>query len=121
MKDSDIRQIILEIEEIKVMAQLRAVRDALKGEKEQPVNDDNQRASQVTYVYEILKETMHPLHVTEIISMAKERFGIDLLRESIVSALLKKVYRFDRFIKTGPNTFGLIEYRDRYSTQEKEG
>ena len=109
MKDSDIRQIILEIEEIKVMAQLRAVRDALKGEKEQPVNDDNQRASQVTYVYEILKETMHPLHVTEIISMAKERFGIDLLRESIVSALLKKVYRFDRFIKTGPNTFGLID------------
>ena len=121
MKDSDILQIILEVEEIKIMAQLRAVRNALKGEKEQPDNDDNQRVSQITYVYEILKEAKRPLHVSEIISMAKEGFGIDLLRESIVSALLKKVYRFDRFIKTGPNTFGLLEYIDRYSTQEKEG
>ncbi|MDD2230135.1 MAG: HTH domain-containing protein [Candidatus Cloacimonetes bacterium] len=121
MKDNDIRRIILEVEEIKAMARLRAVRNALKGEKEQPVDDDNQPVSQVTYVYDILKEVKHPLHVSEIISVAQERFGIDLLRESIVSALLKKVYRFDRFIKTGPNTFGLIEYRELYATQEKDG
>ncbi len=34
MENDEIRQTLLEVEEIKLKAQLRAVREALKGEKE---------------------------------------------------------------------------------------
>jgi len=121
MKDDDIRQAILEVEEIKLKAQLRAVREALKGEKEPLLNNEDKRMSQVGYVYLLLKSANTPLHVTEIIDKCRDKFGIELYRESIVSALLKKVNRMDRFIKTEPNTFGLIEYRELYRSQEKEG
>jgi hypothetical protein len=38
---------------------------------------------------------------------AKEQYGVDLDRESIVSALTKKVKKGALFVRTGPNTFGL--------------
>jgi len=121
MKDNDIRQAILEVEEIKLKAQLRVVREALRGKSEPLPGDDTKRISQIEYVYQLLKNETTPLHVKDIISKCKDKFGIDLDRESIVSALLKKVYRMDRFIKTGPNTFGLSEYREMYRSQQKEG
>lgn len=121
MKDNDIRQTVLEVEELKLKAQLRAVREAIKGE-EQPLPEDGQkRKSQVGYVYDILRAARRPLHVTEIIEQCREKYDIELYRESIVSALLKKINRMDRFIKTGPNTFGLSEYRDLYRSQKQEG
>jgi hypothetical protein len=45
--------------------------------------------------------------VTEIIRQAKKRFGVTLDRESMVSALSKKVKKGVTFVRTGPNTFGL--------------
>ena len=121
MKEDDIRQAILEVEEIKLKAQLRAVREAIKGDK-QPLPDDlEKRKSQVDYVYQLLRITKRPLHITEIIEKCMEKYGIDLYRESIVSALLKKVNRLDRFIKTDPNTFGLSEYRELYRSQKQDG
>ncbi|MDP2172353.1 MAG: hypothetical protein Q8M98_09990 [Candidatus Cloacimonadaceae bacterium] len=120
MKDNDIKQAILEVEEIKLKAQLRAVRETLKGDTSFRKEDGEERKSQVEYVYMVLKDIKKPLHVSEIVSKAKEMFGIELYRESIVSALLKKVHRFDRFSKTGKNTFGLIEYRDLYRSQPEE-
>ncbi|MCB5263011.1 MAG: hypothetical protein LHW64_07365 [Candidatus Cloacimonetes bacterium] len=121
MEDSNLRQIMLEIEEIKLKAQLRAVRAALRGEKEPTAEDGKQSLSQVSYVYELLKEAECPLHVSEIISRCKQSFGIELQRESIVSALLKKVKRLDRFTKVGPNVFGLIEDKELYLLEDKEG
>jgi hypothetical protein len=50
-----------------------------------------------------------PLHVSEIIQRANELYGVILDRESVVSALTKKVKKGDTFIRTGPNTFGLKE------------
>ena len=121
MKDDDIRQAILEVEELKLKAQLMAVREALKGESEPLLNEDKKRTSQVEYVYQLLKSEKRSLHVTEIIAKCKDKFGIELSRESIVSALLKKVNRMDRFIKTDRNTFGLSEHRDIYCSPKKEG
>lgn len=121
MKHDDIRQAVLEVEELKLKAQLRAVREALRGETT-PTSDDNEkRISQIEYVYQALKSEKRPLHVSEIISKCKDMFGVELYRESIVSALLKKVNRMDRFIKTDRNTFGLSEYRDIYRSQKLEG
>lgn len=121
MKDDDFRQSLLEVEEIKLKAQLRAVREAMKGEQSGQPEESEKRRSQVMYVFDILKHEKRPLHVSEIIRLCKEQFGIEIYRESIVSALLKKVTRMDRFIKTDRNTFGLIEYRELYRSQQKEG
>ncbi len=121
MKDDDIRQAILEVEEIKLKSQLRAVREAIRGEKQPSPDDGEKRKSQVEYVYQLLKATRKPLHITEIIEKCMEKYEIELYRESIVSALLKKVNRMDRFIKVGPNTFGLSEYRELYRSQKQDG
>lgn len=118
MKSDDIRQALLEVEEVKLKAQLRAVREAIKGEKQPEINDEYKRISQTEYVYQLLKKEKKPLHISEIIKKCKENYNIELSRETIVSALLKKINRFDRFIKTGPNTFGLSEYRELYSSQQ---
>ncbi len=118
MKDDDIRYAILEVEEIKLKAQLRAVREAMKGDKQVPPEDGEKRLSQIEYVYQLLRAERKPLHVTEIIDKCRQKYDIELFRESIVSALLKKVNRMDRFIKTGPNTFGLSEYRELYRSQK---
>jgi hypothetical protein len=121
MKDDDIRQAILEVEEIKLKAQLRAVREAIKGEKQVISEDGEKRKSQVEYVYQLLRTERKPLHVNEIIDKCRKKYDIELYRESIVSALLKKVNRMDRFIKTDPNTFGLSDYRELYRSQRQEG
>lgn len=114
MKDDDIRQAILQIEEIKLVAQLRAVRAALKGAKDPRPDDINKPMSQVECAYQVLKSAKKPLHVSELIKLCHEQFGMEIYRESIVSALLKKVNRLDRFIKTEPNTFGLMEHKHLY-------
>ncbi len=121
MNHDDIRQAILEIEEIKLKAQLRAVREAIKGQRDTVEEDNVKRTSQVEYVYQVLKVCRKPMHISEIIEKCREKYGVELFRESIVSALLKKVVRMDRFIKTDPNTFGLSEYRELYKSMTKEG
>lgn len=76
----------------------------LKEEKE----PQEKRMSQMDITYDILFEAQRPMHVNEIIRSAAQRFGTQLDRESLVSALTKRVKRQDRFIKTGPNTFSLL-------------
>ncbi|MDY0152000.1 MAG: hypothetical protein RBS43_06975 [Candidatus Cloacimonas sp.] len=120
MNDNDVKTALLEVEEIKLKAQLRAVRELLRGESTPPLDENEKRISQIEYVYMALKKAKKPLHVTEIIDKVKELYGLELYRESIVSALLKKVNRFDRFTKMGRNTFGLIEHKDLYRSQAKE-
>jgi len=45
------------------------------------------------------------LHVTEIINLAKQDYDTELNRDSIVSALLKKVQAGKGVVRTAPNTF----------------
>ena len=91
-------------------AQLKVVRSHLRSEKpgehERKV-PEGQRMSQIRMVTDILTSSSAPLHVTEIIRQAKKRFGVTLDRESMVSALSKKVKKGATFVRTGPNTFGL--------------
>ena len=64
--------------------------------------------SHVDIVYDILTAAQRPMHIDDIIAQAQRRFAIQLDKESIVSALTKRVKRQDRFIKTAPNTFALL-------------
>jgi hypothetical protein len=65
------------------------------------------RRSQISIVEDILTEAGQPLHISAIIERAKSRFSQSLDRESLVSALTKRVKRKDRFVREAPNTFGL--------------
>ena len=59
----------------------------------------------MSIVYDILLKSQKPLHVSEIISKAKDDFNVDLDRESIVSAIIKKVKSGRMFKRVAPNTF----------------
>lgn len=65
------------------------------------------RTSNIDVVQDVLRNAGQPLHVTEIIIRAKQDHGIDLSRDSIVSALLKKVNAGQGIVRTAPNTFAL--------------
>jgi hypothetical protein len=59
--------------------------------------------------YDILTRSRSPLHVSELIDRIESTFGVRPDRESLVSALTKKVRRNDRFTRPGSNTFALRE------------
>ena len=63
----------------------------------------------MSIIREVLLATKSSLHVSEIIQQAHEQYGVTLDRESVVSALTKKIKKGVTFIRTGPNTFGLKE------------
>jgi len=44
---------------------------------------------------------------TEIMTLVAKHHGVSLDRESIVSALAKRIARKDRFARTGPSTFSI--------------
>ena len=69
-----------------------------------------ERMSNIQIVEDILNSAGHPLHVSEIIRLADERYQIKLHRDSIVSAILKKINAGQTFIRTAPNTFALKTY-----------
>jgi hypothetical protein len=57
--------------------------------------------------FEVLRREQKPLHVDELIGAIAKAYGVQPARDSLVSALTKKVVAGDRFEKTAPNTFGL--------------
>jgi len=63
----------------------------------------------MSIIYDILHTSPTPLHVSEIIGRAKDEFHVDLDRESIVSAITKKVKSGQMFKRVGPNTFALLD------------
>ena len=104
----EVRQVILGTIESALDAQLRAIRKLRRGEPEQSNEKaPRSRRSQMSMVEDILAEAGQPLHIAAIIERAKSRFGQSLDRESLVSALTKRLKRKDRFVRSGPNTFGL--------------
>ncbi len=70
-------------------------------------NRPQKRMSNIEIVEAILKQANTPLHVSEIIRMAKKDHQIQLNRDSIVSAILKKINAGKSFVRTAPNTFAL--------------
>lgn len=65
------------------------------------------RTYSLDIVENILRITNQPLHISEIIEMAKLNYNITLNRDSLSSAISKKVTQGQRFVRTAPNTFFL--------------
>ena len=71
------------------------------------------RTSKIEIARNVLNDAGKPLHVTEIVQLAKKTYDVLLDRDSIVSAILKKVKAGKTFIRTAPNTFALKSYTSR--------
>ena len=113
MEKEEVKQVILDAIEAGLDAQLRAVR-RLRGPATGPATGPAARRrrdgmSQTDIAYDILRKARRPLHVGEIIERAAKLHDTALDRESLVSALAKRVARADRFVRTAPNTFALRE------------
>lgn len=103
MDEKVIKDVILDTVIASLDAQLRAVK-RLRGPEEKATK---RGMSQVDMVYNILSRSGTELHISEIIRRVEEVNGIRLDRESIASALSKKIKKGDRFLRVGKNTFTL--------------
>ncbi len=106
-EEQKIRNAVLDALIISAEAQLRALRRFRRRPEEEISKRSRVGLSQVDLVEDILRVAADNLHVNDIIDRVEKAHGVTLDRESIVSALTKKVKRGDRFVRTDKNTFGL--------------
>lgn len=107
MAENLTRNDLVSVLEVMLEGQLRAVRGLRGGTRPGRRRADG-RKSNISLVLDILEEAGAPLHVNDIIRIADERYGTGLKRESLVSALTKKVLDRQSFCRVGPNRFGLL-------------
>jgi|ERR1043166_1369505 hypothetical protein len=100
------RDEILAAFELALEAQLRAVR-RLRGRRLKREPGRGKGLSNVDMSFAMLRRAKAPLHVDDLIVAIAQAYGVQPARDSLVSALTKKVVAGDRFEKTAPNTFGL--------------
>lgn len=101
------REDLLDILEEATHAKLRAIRrlrGSTRGRPRGPANP----VSNIDIVVDILKRENGPLHLDEILRRAQQVHQRRMRRESLVSALTKKVLDHHTFARTAPNTFGLL-------------
>ena len=104
--DDPIQRAVLNAFEVALDAQLRAIR-RLKSPEAERKSRSKKSMSQVDMVYDILRAAGKPLHISEILARVERTFGQQIDRESVVSSLVKKVQRQDRFVRTDRNVFAL--------------
>ncbi len=100
--DKKIPEDMLLLHEELLKAQLQVIRRLREPKK----RETKSSRSNMSVVIDLLRQSDHPMHVSEIIAQAKERYDITLDRESLVSALVKKI-RSGIVARTAPNTFTL--------------
>lgn len=109
MDEDKLKDIILSTIEVSLDAQLRAVR-RLRTSQEIKVRSPRRKGmSQIDLAFDILQKAQTPLHISEIIARIEQLHRRKVDRESLVSALSKKVQRRDRFVRADKNVFGLLD------------
>jgi len=102
---------LLEILENTALAQLRALRALRRAAQRKTRPAAPKGKSNMDIVYDILSAAKGPLHINDIIQRAHKDHRRQLRRESLVSALTKKVLDQNTFTRTAPNTFDLLDRR----------
>jgi hypothetical protein len=100
------RDEILAAFEFALEAQLRAVR-RLRDKQPRERRPSKKGLSNIGMSFGVLSRAKAPMHVDDLIAAIAQAYGVQPARDSLVSALTKKVVAGDRFEKTAPNTFGL--------------
>lgn len=103
---------LLNIQESLLRAQINVIRQFIRESGlESTVLKAEKGMSQVDMIYDILKHSKEPMHIDQLIVAANQKYQVTLEKESVVSALAKRIKRQDRFIKTAPNTYFLIDIK----------
>jgi hypothetical protein len=87
------------------LAQLRTVRQLKSPKPKKAKRKEDKGMSNMDMTIDILRRAQRPLHISEIIAQVKTKYGVALDRESLVSALVKKVHRRQGLSRSAPNTF----------------
>ena len=103
--ESKIPEWFLSFYESLFLAQLRTVRQLKSPKPQKAKRREGRGMSNMDMAIDILRRARRPLHVSEIIAQVKTNYGVDLDRESLVSALVKKVHRRQGLSRSAPNTF----------------
>ena len=103
--ESKIPEWFLSFYESLFLAQLRAVRQLKTPKAKKAKQTEEKSMSNMDMAIDILRKAQKPLHISEIIAQVKARYGVTLDRESLVSALVKKLHRRQGLSRSAPNTF----------------
>jgi hypothetical protein len=120
MDKDDIKQAVLEVMEVQLESQLRAIRQ-LRGEpvatSPLPLRSGKRRKSLVDLSIQILTDEGKPLHVNTISQLLQKRFGRLADRDTLSSSLSKKARSGILLRQTAPATFALLHFEE--DTHEK--
>lgn len=103
--ESKIPEWFLSFYESLFLAQLRTVRQLKSPKAKKAKRREDKGMSNMDMAIDILQRAPKPLHISEIITQVKTKHGVTLDRESLVSALVKKVHRRQGLSRSAPNTF----------------
>ena len=112
MKSEEFKDILLQVLELQLEYQLRAVQQ-LRGKSEAeaafPSRRGKRRQSLVDLSIQILTEEHKPLHVDDLVQLLQKRFGRLTDRDALSSSLAKKARAGIIFRQTAPATFALLD------------
>jgi len=103
--EDKIPESLLNLYESLLSAQLRTVRQLRNRKVIQGRPKKKEGMSNMDMAMDILQQARKPLHISEILDQVKAKHRVSLDRESLVSALVKKVHRNQGLTRTAPNTF----------------
>jgi len=103
--ESKIPEWFLSFYESLFLAQLRTVRQLKSPRPKKANRREDKSMSNMNMAIDILQRAQRPLHISEVIAQVKTKYGVALDRESLVSALVKKVHRRQGLSRPAPNTF----------------
>ncbi len=103
--ESKIPEWFLSFYESLFLAQLRTVRQIKSPRPKKAKRREDKSMSNMNMAIDMLQRAQRPLHISEVIAQVKTKYGVVLDRESLVSALVKKVHRRQRLSRAAPNTF----------------
>lgn len=108
---NDLRNDLIDILESATRVQLKTLRRLRRSSPSESAPSETKTLksmSQIDMAFDILRSSGRSMHISEIMTLVTKRYGVTLDRESIVSAITKRVARRDRFIRTGPNQFSVL-------------
>jgi len=106
--ENKIPESLLNLYECLLSAQLRVVKQLKNPKPMKAKREGDKGMSNMDMAIDILQQTRKPLHISEILAQVKVKYKINLDRESLVSALVKKVHRNQGLTRTAPNTFAVM-------------
>jgi hypothetical protein len=112
MKPEELKDILLQVLELQLEYQLRAIRQLRARPETEPLipqGRGRRRQSLVDLSIQILTEEHKPLHVDDLVQLLQKRFGRLTDKDALSSALAKKARKGILLRLSAPATFSLIE------------